>query len=167
MTVMKSSPDADRSTWHPEWHYIQELFDTTIAFNRLLGLETLSMSATQVQVGFAMKPELQGNPVHGILHGGVVSTVLDSVGGMMALICIVAEKRTDPAHQSERDWNKIMRSLGTIDLRVDFLRPGKGQYFTAQASILRKGNKIAVTRMELHNEKQDLLALGTGTYLVG
>jgi uncharacterized protein (TIGR00369 family) len=57
--------------------------------------------------------------------------------------------------------------LGTIDLRIDYLRPGRGQRFTAQAVPLRAGNKVAVVRSELHNEDGVLVAVGTGTYLCG
>ena len=63
---------------------------------------------------------------------------------------------------SER-FNKI----GTIDIRVDYLRPGLGEYFIATGSTLRTGNKVSVTRMELHNDKGILIAVGTGTYVVG
>jgi len=60
-------------------------------------------------------------------------------------------------------FNKI----GTIDIRVDYLRPGLGAYFIATGSTLRTGNKVSVTRMELHNDKGILIAVGTGTYVVG
>jgi len=147
----------------PEWTMIQNIFEEHIAFNFLIGFKTQHISQSEVVISFEHKPELHGNPVHKILHGGVISTALDSVGGMMALVAIVAEQQCVIAD----DWKKIMRNLGTIDLRVDFLRPGRGQLFSARSEILRKGNKIAVTRMELHNESNDLIAVGTGTYLVG
>ncbi|MCP4614563.1 MAG: thioesterase family protein, partial [Planctomycetes bacterium] len=53
------------------------------------------------------------------------------------------------------------------DMRVDYLRPPKGNEFIGTASILRRGNKVAVTRMELHNDEDKLIAVGTGTYTVG
>ena len=53
------------------------------------------------------------------------------------------------------------------DLRVDYLRPGRGQSFTATAVLLRSGNKVAVVRTELHSEDGTLVAVGTGTYLCG
>jgi uncharacterized protein (TIGR00369 family) len=62
---------------------------------------------------------------------------------------------------------KSLAKLGTIDMRVDYLRPGKGKEFFATASILRIGSKVAVTRMEFTNEAGDLLAVGTGTYMCG
>ena len=57
--------------------------------------------------------------------------------------------------------------VGTIDLRVDYLRPGRGNTFTATGNIMRSGRKVAVTRMSLHNDEGLLIAVGTGTYLVG
>jgi acyl-coenzyme A thioesterase PaaI-like protein len=32
---------------------------------------------------------------------------------------------------------------------------------------MRTGKKVAVTRMELHNDEDLLIAVGTGTYIVG
>jgi acyl-coenzyme A thioesterase PaaI-like protein len=31
--------------------------------------------------------------------------------------------------------------------------------------VLRAGSRVAVTRMEFHNDSQDLIAVGTGTYI--
>ncbi len=56
--------------------------------------------------------------------------------------------------------------LGTIDLRVDYLRPGCGKWFIASGYTLRTGKKVAVTRIELKNDQEDLIAVGTGTYVV-
>ncbi len=53
--------------------------------------------------------------------------------------------------------------MGTIDLRVDYLRPGRGERFTATSTLLRAGNKVAVARVELHNEAQ-VYASATATY---
>jgi uncharacterized protein (TIGR00369 family) len=58
-----------------------------------------------------------------------------------------------------------LRPTSTIDLRVDYLRPGAGERFIARGFTLRAGSRVAVTRMEMRNEKSDLLAVGTGTYI--
>jgi uncharacterized protein (TIGR00369 family) len=62
--------------------------------------------------------------------------------------------------------DKIAR-IGTIDMRVDYLRPGKGNRFYASGAVMRTGKKVAVTRMELKNEDNLLIAVGTGAYIVG
>mgnify|MGYP001570982506 CR=1 FL=1 len=57
--------------------------------------------------------------------------------------------------------------IGTIDLRIDYLRPGKGTHFYARSKMMRTGRKVSVTRMDLHNDVDLLIAVGTGTYIVG
>lgn len=62
---------------------------------------------------------------------------------------------------------RAMSRTATTDLRIDYLRPGLGKHFIATGSILRAGNKVAVSRMDLHNEERAYIATATGTYLVG
>jgi uncharacterized protein (TIGR00369 family) len=59
-----------------------------------------------------------------------------------------------------------MGAIRTLDMRVDYLRPGKGKEFTATGSVLRDGKKVLVIRMELKNEEQSLIATGIGTFVV-
>jgi uncharacterized protein (TIGR00369 family) len=60
-----------------------------------------------------------------------------------------------------------LTKVATIDMRVDYLRPGIGEEFTASGYILRTGNKVAVVRMELYNDQNALIAVGTASYIVG
>lgn len=64
------------------------------------------------------------------------------------------------------EFQKTLPNVGTIDMRVDYLRPGKGDEFIATAQVIRKGKKVAVCRMELHNEAGTHIAFGTGTYMI-
>jgi uncharacterized protein (TIGR00369 family) len=99
----------------------------------------------------------------GILHGGVTSAVLDVTGGVVAFTGLVRKLADLPIEERIQRFAKI----GTIDLRIDYLRPGKGKWFEATGYPLRTGNKVAVARMELHNDTGELIAVGTGAYLVG
>ena len=67
----------------------------------------------------------------------------------------------------EVEFRKGLGTLGTIDLRTDFLRPGRGESFIATAKVIRSGNKVCVCTMDLYNEKDTHIACGTATYLVG
>ncbi len=100
-----------------------------------------------------------GTSQQGVLHGGVISATLDVVGGMAAMMTAVLRE------DSIEDSMQRLKPTSTIDLRVDYLRPGAGERFTARGFTLRAGSRVAVTRMELHNEKDELLAVGTGTYI--
>jgi acyl-coenzyme A thioesterase PaaI-like protein len=93
----------------------------------------------------------------------VVSSILDVVGGLSALSAIVFDR---DLHELD-DILDVFVKFGTVDLRVDYLRPGVGERFTGSGTVMRSGRRIAVTRMEFHNEGGTLLATGTGTYVTG
>jgi uncharacterized protein (TIGR00369 family) len=142
---------------------ISEMFNEKVPFHKLLGLTLQSMDHDRVQVKFSMRDELVGHYTRGMVHGGVISSVIDVTGGLAAFMD-VQEKMAD------KSLNAKIEKFGrvtTIDLRVDFLQPGLGSVFTASAFSLRSGSKVAVTRIELKNEKDELIAVGTGSYTVG
>lgn len=141
---------------------IEEVFNQKIPFNRVLGLRVHSLDYDQPALRFDMRPELVGNFMRGSLHGGVISSVIDVTGGMAAFLGIQHKMRDEAL---ERKLERFAK-LGTIDLRVDYLRPGFGAWFEATGFILRTGNKVAVTRIELKNDQDELIATGTGAYVV-
>jgi len=144
-------------------NFLKDLYEKDLPFNRLIGLKIKAMTLAEVTTRFTMHADLIGNPVQKTLHGGVISTVLDATGGLVASAGIIQRVNTAPLDTVLKQFTKV----GTIDLRVDYLRPGRGTTFTAEANIMRSGRKVAVTRMALHNEEEVLIAVGTGTYLVG
>jgi uncharacterized protein (TIGR00369 family) len=139
-----------------------KMFSEEIPFNKMLGLKVDSINHEGVAVSFEMRDELVGNYRRGMLHGGVISSVIDAAGGLSALVG-VQQKMSGKTLEARID--KFDR-VSTIDLRVDFLRPGLGKRFVVRAYTLRAGNKVVVTRIELHNDQDDLIAVGTGSYLV-
>lgn len=140
-----------------------EIMVNKIPFNKHLGLKYQSICEDECVIKFEMKPELIGNYIHGILHGGVISSALDMVGGTMAAVGVL---HANPASHLTKLKEKLSK-LSTIDMRVDYLRPGRGEQFYAKAHILRSGSKVAVVRMELVNQEETQIAVATGTYMVG
>jgi uncharacterized protein (TIGR00369 family) len=134
-----------------------------VPFNNLLGIYIAKFDHQEAEIRFKWQDKLVGNHVQNILHGGVTATALDFAGGVVAAANIIENIK-------DLDLEKLASSLsklGTIDLRTDFLRPGRGEEFITTARIIRSGSKVAVARMEMHNEKGEHLAFGTGTYMVG
>ena len=142
---------------------LKVIYEQQMPFNRLLDIRIPSLTLTDIQVRIDMRQELIGNFIREILHGGVISSILDLTGGLVASMELL--KHMEGMEMEE--IGKRMAKVGTIDLRVDFLRPGKGAYFLATGTILRKGSKVAVVRTEFSNDQKVLIAAGTGTYLVG
>jgi uncharacterized protein (TIGR00369 family) len=138
--------------------FLRQVMEDHIAFNKHLGLKVESFDPAAPKLRFDMRPELMGNPRRQILHGGVISATLDVAGGLAIML----------SHAHEIDGTpETFPNIGTIDLRVDYLRPGRGKYFIATAKIVRKGSRIAVIHMELHNDSGELIATGGGAYVVG
>lgn len=155
----------DTKGFNPSEYNIAINFLEQIPFNKVLGLRPTKLSQDYCEFKMNMKDDLIGNFLQGILHGGAISTALDVTGGAMAMVAAWQRLKDRDVPSSERP--KTLAKLGTIDMRVDFLQPGKGKEFIIGATLLRIGNKVAVTRMEFKNEKDDLIAVGTGTYLCG
>ena len=136
---------------------------TSIPFNQMLGLRLDHLDNEFVSMSFNMKNDLIGNFLHGILHGGVISSVLDMAGGMLVMASAVHKH----ADESDADLENIVGKCSTIDLHVSYLHPGRGNIFTAKAWLQRSGRKIVFTRMELYNDQETLIATASGTYLQG
>ena len=135
---------------------VGEIFVYHMPFNRALGLELERYEKDFAQLSFNNQPMMVGNWAQSILHGGVIA----------GLVCVGSTlTRHDTINEDE--LRQRLSRMGTIDLRVDYLRPGRGNRFTCTSSLLRAGNKVAVARVELHNEEQVYIASATATYMVG
>ncbi len=139
---------------------IGRAFEQMIPFNRVLGLKVDSLDPKAPRLRFDMRPELVGNPVRQILHGGVISATLDVVGGLAIALASLAEKDDATAVRN-------FPNIGTIDLRIDYLRPGRGKYFIATGRVVRLGGRVAVVHMELVNDSDEQIATGSAAYIVG
>lgn len=139
-----------------------ELFEQRITFNQTLGLKVLSVKPSDVRARIAMRPELVGHYAYGRLHGGVIAATLDAMGGLALMVGIAERHPHDNALQVMHRFSR----MGTIDLRIDYLRPGLGQHFVATAEVTRLGGRIGSTQMRLVNDEGTLLATGAAAYVV-
>lgn len=141
---------------------LTELIEHHISFNAVLGIKVLSLTPGDVRCGLTMKPELVGHSAYGRLHGGVTSSVLDVVGALALMVEASARHPGDSAAQVMARFNK----MGTIDLRVDFLRQGIGREFLATAEVTRLGGRVGSTLMRLTNESGEVISTGAASYIV-
>jgi uncharacterized protein (TIGR00369 family) len=141
---------------------LKSIFEEKIVFNTVLGLKITSLRPEQVIGRIEMKPELVGHYTFNRLHGGVISAGLDAMGGLAVMAAIGAR------HLDELPAERLKRfsKLGTIDLRIDYLRPGIGEHFELRAEVLRLGSRVANTRMEFLGPDGRLMASGAAAYIV-
>lgn len=141
---------------------ITDLWERRITFNSVLGLHIESLDPAAPRLRFDMRPELVGHYLYGRLHGGVISAVLDAMGGY-ALTLAIGEKHADET--ADQVMHRFAR-MGTIDLRIDYLRQGIGRHFVASAEVTRLGGRVGSTLMRLVNDEGLLIATGAAAYIV-
>jgi uncharacterized protein (TIGR00369 family) len=141
---------------------LKTLFEEKIVFNRVLGLQITQLLPERVSARIPMRDELVGHYSHNRVHGGVISAGLDAMGGLAVMAAIGAR------HMDEVPAQRLQRfgKLGTIDLRIDYLRPGISEYFELRAEVLRLGSRVASTRMEFLGADGRLFSTGAGAYIV-
>ena len=87
---------------------------------------------------------------------------LDAMGGIAVMAAIGARHMDEPPRERLQRFGK----LGTIDLRIDYLRPGIGTHFLLSSEVMRLGSRVASTRMAFHGADGKLLATGSAAYIV-
>ena len=115
-------------------------------FNAFLDLEVVSAvpEKQEVIIRLKMRPEFERLTGTGHWHGGPIAAAIDIVGDY-ALAMMFGNP------------------LPTINLRVDYLRPGKGT-LTLAARIRRSGKTVGVVDVDVLNEAGDLVAIGRANY---
>ena len=141
---------------------VKAIFEEKVVFNRVLGLKITSVTPQRVTGRIDMRPDLVGHFAYHRLHGGVISAGLDAMAGLAVMAALGAR------HMDESVPQRLARfaRIGTIDLRVDYLRPGIGDRFELWAEVMRIGSRVASTRMEFHAADGALLSTGTAAYIV-
>ncbi|MDW5443989.1 thioesterase family protein [Polaromonas sp. SM01] len=141
---------------------LKTMFEEKILFNQVLGLKITSLTPERVVGRIDMKQTLVGHYAHNRIHGGVISAGLDAMGGLAVMAAIGARHMDESPEQRLQRFGK----LGTIDLRIDYLRPGISEYFELRAEVMRLGSRVASTRMEFLGADGKLLSTGAGAYIV-
>lgn len=125
---------------------IQQMLDVS-PFNLFLGLEVIKADpeTQEVTMRSPMRAEFERRPGSKQWHGGVIASVIDTVGdfavGMM-----------------------VGRGLPTVNFRVDYLKPAVDTALVAVSRVRRAGKSVGVADVDVFDEKGSLLAIGRGTY---
>jgi len=140
---------------------VRRFMEEGIPFNKLLGVKAGRVERDYVELLLPFKRDLLGNAVKGALHGGALSTLADAAGGAAVF--------------AAADFGDL---ISTIDLRIDYLRPGRPLDVLAEARVVRMGGRVGVARIQMFQpgaepaEGEDpwgervLVAEATGVYNV-
>ncbi len=124
-------------------------FKDFIPFNRCLGIQLTEAREGWVRLELPFRPELIGDASRPALHGGVISTLIDTCGGFAVFTAIPFGEK-----------------VSTIDLRVEYLSPGREELLAAEGQVVRVGNRVGVVDIKcFHPSTPDkIVATGKGVY---
>lgn len=121
-------------------------------FSDNIGVEDIGFVGSQYKVGLQLRADhLNGN---GLLHGGVVSTLLDACMARVFFLGLPKE---------EMD---TLKYGVTVEMKISFLRSTSEGYVHALGTVLKRGKTICNTEGELYDEKGILLAKASGTMMI-
>eukprot|EP00698_Gefionella_okellyi_P018032 TRINITY_DN5372_c0_g1_i1.p1 TRINITY_DN5372_c0_g1~~TRINITY_DN5372_c0_g1_i1.p1 ORF type:complete len:208 (+),score=30.91 TRINITY_DN5372_c0_g1_i1:29-625(+) len=129
---------------------VKQFTTSLVPFNALLGLKMEGISDGIVVSSIPYKPELIGDAVRGALHGGFIASAMDATAGS-AVATILPQGFT----------------MSTIDIRVDYLRPGLPQKLFARGTVQRMGSRVGVVRVQAYqyvNKEMVLIADGKAAF---
>ncbi len=128
------------------------------AFMSGLGAQVIAFAPGRNTMRLPYAPHIVGNPDTGVVHGGVITGLLDQACGM-AVGTALAAARQD---------GEPMRGIATLDLRIDYLRAAK-----PHADITVVGECVKITRQivfargrAFQDESEEPIALATGTFMI-
>jgi len=101
---------------------------------RELGLKIISLEPRRAMMRLEYDDRLIGNPATGVIHGGVISAVIDTVAGLAASASV-----------------PVKSAVATLDLRIDYLRPAlPGEAVIGEAECYRLTHSVAFVRALAH-----------------
>jgi uncharacterized protein (TIGR00369 family) len=131
---------------------LKQLVEEWIPFNKYVGVKAIELGKGEVLFEVAYRDELIGDPVKKAIHGGVISMLADTAGGV-ALWSVLEDPRS---------------RVSTIDLRIDYLLPGKQEDLRAHGKLVRAGKTVGVADVRLFHpsEPEATIATGKGVYAI-
>ena len=125
---------------------VQAIFDAS-PFLDFLQLRAIALDhdVGTLTVTMPMRPELERRVGTAQFHGGPIAAFIDIVGDFAVGMTVGG-------------------GVPTINLRIDFLKPAVGTLLTGTARVRRTGRTVALVDVDVHDEKQSLVAVGRGTY---
>ena len=111
----------------------------------LLGLKLESLEKGRAVFSMRVKP--RHKQLHGVVHGGVLATIADTVAAIAAYTTV--PKGTN---------------IATVELKINYLEPVPGGKIKAEGKVLRTGRNFVVTECEIYLESGALAAKALMTF---
>ncbi|MFC4769713.1 PaaI family thioesterase [Effusibacillus consociatus] len=121
-------------------------YETKNRFNHYLGIEIERIDDEGCRATLKIRPEFY-NSIDGVVHGGVTGTLADVAMG----------------HAAAPHINGVQQSV-TVESKVSYLSPAKGDLLIAESKVVKRGSKIIVMEARITTGEGKLVAVALGTY---
>jgi uncharacterized protein (TIGR00369 family) len=130
---------------------INRILTEAVPHNRELGLRVVGMGTEDATLVLPYSEKRVGNPETGVVHGGAVTTLIDSACGIAVFVKMGR-----------------MARLATLDLRIDYLHPATpGKDLLARAECYKLTRSVAFVRaLAHHRDVDDPVASAQGTFII-
>jgi uncharacterized protein (TIGR00369 family) len=109
---------------------ITRSFDALVPLNRAMGMELLETGEGRGRIRLPWDERWLGDPERGLVHGGVITALLDATCGIAAFMAL-----REPS------------LIATLDLRIDHLRPAvRDKELVASAETVRRTRQVLFIR---------------------
>jgi acyl-CoA thioesterase len=115
-------------------------FHTQAHYYDLLGLRVVDVEPGYAKLELPFKRDISHGA--GVVQGGILTTLADSCIAHATMAALVGQAR----HST------------TIELKINFIRPGVSSLFRAEAWLIHLGGRTAVGEAEVVNEEGKLVA---------
>ncbi len=122
---------------------------SAVPWANALGFEVTRVEKARAFACVKWREDLVGDPDSGVIHGGILTSLLDNLCGVS--IGTVMPKPM---------------STATLDLRIDYMRPAeKGRDILAEAECYHMTRNVAFTRAWAYHETRDkVIATASGAF---
>jgi uncharacterized protein (TIGR00369 family) len=116
-----------------------------------IGGEVLEIGREHALARLPYGPHLVGDPDSGVVHGGVITGLLDHTSGMAVMGAL-----------------REPMPIATLDLRIDYMKPATpGEAIVAECHCVKVTHEIAFVRgSAYHGDASDPIALCTGAFIL-
>jgi uncharacterized protein (TIGR00369 family) len=144
-----STASEERFLGYPRGVFIHIAEEACPFIGKMLEPKVTQLSAGELIMELPFKEDFIGNPVNGVLHGGVTAALIDHVGGFCAM-------------SSVPDANLL---LSTVDLRIDYLSPAPPEALVCHAWVTSRKKTLVRSDIECWNADRTVkIATGRALY---
>ena len=117
---------------------LKNIIETIMPVNKILGMEIRKLEEGFTEVCIPFKKEFVGDFSRGLWHGGILASIADSTGGLVAL-----------------SLARIGDKVNTIDMRIDYLHGAIEKDIFAVSHLVKSGKRVIVADVKLFQKHQE------------